>query len=187
MNRIAAMVQLLPKPFDHEAAQAESDRLGQGYEYNGMKGTPYVMRRRFLLSPSGMPCTPPPFGTLVAIDLETGARRWEAPLGNWPRDDNTGVCATVSVEGADNLGGPLVTAGGLVFVAATRDAALRAYDVDTGRELWRGALPGPGRATPMTYSVGVRGPQYVVVASNSPNGRGGTLVAFAGGTALNGD
>jgi glucose dehydrogenase len=68
-----------------------------------------------------------------------------------------------------------------VFIAATRDAALRAYDVDTGRELWRGALPGPGRATPMTYSVGAGGSQYVVVAATSPSERGGTLVAFTGG------
>src|SRR5205823_1232942 len=75
VNRIAAVVQLIPREgFHHEQAMAEDKRLGRDYEYNGMWGTPYVMRRRILLSPGGLPCTPPPFGTLVAIDLKTGRR-----------------------------------------------------------------------------------------------------------------
>src|SRR4029077_11784441 len=86
VNRIAAEVQLIPREkFDHERAMADDKRLGRDYEYNGMWGTPYVMRRRMILSPSGLPCTPPPFGTLVAIDLKTGGRLWEVPLGSLTR------------------------------------------------------------------------------------------------------
>ena len=74
VNRLAAMVQLMPREgFDLEQARAKEQRMGDDYEYNIMHGTPYVMRRRILLAPSRLPCTPPPFGTLVAIDLETGA------------------------------------------------------------------------------------------------------------------
>jgi len=176
VNRIAASVQLIPKPFDMDAAESESDRTGAGYEYNEMKGTPFVMRRRLLLGPSGLPCTPPPFGALVAVDLDTGKKRWEAPLGNLPAAEGG---ATVSERGAINLGGALITAGGLVFVGGTRDAALRAYDIENGRELWRGAIPGFGRATPMSYRARDGGRQYVVIAATPPSGHGGTLVAFA--------
>ena len=78
VNRIAAIVQLIPREgFDLKRARKDDERLGHDYEYNMMRGTPYVMRRRMLLAPSGVPCTPPPFGTLVAIDLKTGARLWE--------------------------------------------------------------------------------------------------------------
>src|SRR5438477_308788 len=86
VNRIAAVVQLIPREgFHHEQAMAEDKRLGRDYEYNGMWGTPYVMRRRIRVSPSGLPGTPPPFGTLVAIDLKTGGRLWEVPLGSLTR------------------------------------------------------------------------------------------------------
>jgi len=174
VNRIAASVQLLPKPFDMDAAEQDSDRTGAGYEYNEMKGTPYVMRRRLLFSPSGLPCTPPPFGVLVAVDLDTGKRRWEAPLGNMPAQG----APRASERGAINLGGALITAGGLVFVGGTRDAALRAFDLDNGRELWRGTLPGAGRAAPMSYRARGEGRQYVVIAATAPSGHGGSLVAF---------
>ena len=176
VNRIAATVQLIAKPFDMDAAESESDRTNAGYEYNEMKGTPFVMRRRLLLGPSGLPCTPPPFGALVAVDLDTGRKRWEAPLGNLPVAAGG---ATVSERGAINLGGALITAGGLVFVGGTRDAVLRAYDIENGRELWRGAIPGFGRAAPMSYRARDGGRQYVVIAATPPSGHGGTLVAFA--------
>jgi quinoprotein glucose dehydrogenase len=179
VNRIAAEVQLLPKPFDHEAAQEESDRTSAGYEYNEMKGTPFVMRRRLLFSPSGLPCTPPPFGTLVAIDLDTGKRLWETPLGDMQPANAPAGAQPAQARGGVNLGGALVTAGGLVFMAGTRDGKLRAFDVETGRELWAGALPGFGRAAPMSYQLRPDRKQYVVVATRSPTERGGTLVAFA--------
>ena len=83
VNRIAAMVQLIARDgFDLQRVKAQEQRMGSEYQYNMMLGTPYVMRRRMLIAPSGLPCTPPPFGTLVAIDLKNGSRTWEVPLGS---------------------------------------------------------------------------------------------------------
>ena len=117
-----------------------------------------------------MPCTPPPFGTLVAIDLNTGGRLWEVPLGSITA--LTGDAATLPPEwGSPNLGGPIVTAGGVVFIGAALDRSLHAYDVETGRELWRGALPESGKATPMSYRLST-GEQFVAIASARACSRG---------------
>jgi len=181
VNRIAAVVQLIPREdYHHEQAMAEDKRLGRDYEYNGMLGTPYVMRRRILVSPSGMPCTPPPFGTLVAIDLKTGRRLWEVPLGSFTRPLEPGQAAKVPAEwGSPNLGGPIVTAGGILFIGAALDRWLHAYDIETGRELWRGPLPESGKATPMTYQL-ASGEQFVAIAVGGGGafGAGDYVVAF---------
>jgi quinoprotein glucose dehydrogenase len=181
VNRIAAMVQLIPRQgFDLKRARKDDERLGHDYEYNMMHGTPYVMRRRVLLSPSGLPCTPPPFGTLVAIDLKTGGRLWESPLGSVAGLVGPEMAAKLAPDwGSPNLGGPIVTAGGVVFIAATLDRALHAFDVETGRELWRGALPASGKATPMSYRL-ASGEQYVVVTAGGGEvwGKGDHVVAF---------
>ncbi|MGH9371509.1 MAG: pyrroloquinoline quinone-dependent dehydrogenase, partial [Vicinamibacterales bacterium] len=165
VNRIAAMVQLIPREgFDLEQVRAKEQRLGDEYEYNFMHGTPYIMRRRMLLAPSRMPCTPPPFGTLVAIDLATGGRRWEVPLGSLAGLAGPDLAPKVQADwGSPNLGGPIVTAGGLVFIGATLDRSLRAYDTETGRELWHGDLPASAKATPMSYRL-ASGEQLVAVA-----------------------
>jgi len=165
VNRVAAVVQLIPRDsFDHARAMADDKRLGRDYEYNGMEGTPYVMRRRILLSPGRLPCTPPPFGTLVAIDLKTGGRLWEVPLGSPARLLPPEQAAKIPAEwGSPSLGGPIVTAGGVVFIGAALDRWLHAYDIETGRELWRGPLPESGKATPMTYRL-ASGEQLVVIA-----------------------
>lgn len=179
VNRIASMVQLIPMDqVDTAAMNRNSSRLGD--QYTRMHGTPYVMRRRILVAPSGLPCSPPPFGALVAIDLATGARAWDVPLGDvsglTPRLPRT----TVPL-GSPNLGGPIITGGGLVFIGAAFDHVLRAFDVDTGRELWKGALPAAARATPMTYQVARGGKQFVVVAAGGGEnwGTGDYIVAFA--------
>ncbi len=181
VNRIAAVVQLIPREgFNHEQAMAEDKRLGHDYEYNGMWGTPYVMRRRILLSPSGLPCTPPPFGTLVAIDLKTGGRLWEVPLGSSARLVSPEQAAKIPADwGSPSLGGPIVTAGGVVFIGAALDRWLHAYDIETGHELWRGPLPESGKATPMTYRL-ASGEQFVVIAVGGGGawGVGDYLVAF---------
>ncbi len=181
VNRVAAVVQLVPRDsFDHERTMAEDKRLGHDYEYNGMEGTPYVMRRRILRAPSGLPCTPPPFGTLVAIDLKTGRRLWEVPLGLPTRLLPPEQGAKAPVEwGSPNLGGPIVTAGGVVFIGAALDRWLHAYDVETGRELWRGPLPESGKATPMSYQL-ASGEQFVAIAvgGGGPWGAGDYVVAF---------
>jgi len=181
VNRIAAVVQLIPRErFDHERAMTEDKRLGRDYEYNGMWGTPYVMRRRMILSPSGLPCTAPPFGTLVAIDLKTGHRLWEVPLGSFTRPLPAEQAATVPAEwGSPNLGGPIITAGGIIFLGAALDRWLHAYDIETGRELWRGPLPESGKATPMSYQL-PSGEQFVAIAVGGGGafGVGDYVVAF---------
>jgi quinoprotein glucose dehydrogenase len=181
VNRIPAVVQLIPRDqYDGERFEAEDARLGHDYEYNMMRGTPYVMRRRVLLSPSGLPCSPPPFGTLVAVDLQTGDKLWEAPLGSMMRPLDHDWAAQIPGEwGSPNLGGPIATADGVVFIGAALDRWLRAYDIQTGRELWRGPLPESGRATPMSYQP-ASGEQFVVIAVGGGDvfGEGDYVVAF---------
>lgn len=161
VNRLAAMVQLI------RADGANSDTLRSqrsriGYEDTRMRGTPYIMRRKILFVPPGIPCTPDPPAALVAIDLTTGTKRWETPL-------------------MPNIGGPISTASGLTFMAGTVDRKLRALDTDTGRELWSADLPAGGKATPMTY-LGADGRQYVVIAAGGDGetwGASDAIVAFA--------
>jgi glucose dehydrogenase len=142
--------------------------------------TQYTMTgfRRFV-DPDGYPATAPPWGTLNALDLKTGKYRWQIPLGQYPELAAKGMTDT----GSENYGGPVVTAGGLIFIAATNfDHKIRALDETTGRLLWEATLPFPGNATPATYEV--HGRQYVVIAaggsSMNPRGPiGGVYVAFA--------
>jgi len=182
VNRIAEMVQLIPREgFDLQRARAEEQpRLGDDFEYNMMRGTPYVVRRRLLLAPSRLPCTPPPFGALVAIDLSTGRKKWETPLGSM-----TSVLApdiatiTKSDWGSVNLGGPVAASGGVIFIGAALDRRLHAYDTQTGRELWHGELPASAKATPMTYTLS-SGVEYVAVAVGGGGawGVGDYVIAF---------
>jgi quinoprotein glucose dehydrogenase len=145
-----------------------------------MHGTPYVLHRALFVSPHNVPCTPPPFGALVALDLRTGKKLWERPLGDMAGLAPDGKGDALRGLGSIVLGGPIVTAGGLVFVAGTLDRRLRAIDIETGRELWSAALPAGARATPMTYR-GADGRQYVAVAAGGGGafGRGDVLAAFA--------
>jgi len=108
---------------------------------------------------TGLPAVKPPWGTLSAIDLNSGEYRWKIPLGEFAPLTARGLAVT----GTEQYGGPIVTRGGLVFIAATQDAKFRAFDKDTGRLLWEATLPAPGYATPSTFAVG--GKQYVVVAA----------------------
>ncbi|MEZ4700444.1 MAG: pyrroloquinoline quinone-dependent dehydrogenase [Rhodothermales bacterium] len=141
-------------------------------------GTPYHMSRAAFMSPSGLPCTPPPWGRLVAIDLPTGDVKWDLPLGVMKGLEDVPDAAS---WGSLAMGGPIITAGGLVFAAAAMDDTLRAFDVETGELLWQADLPAGGQATPMTYEVDGR--QYVVIAAGGHANLGTTLgdfvVAFA--------
>ncbi len=161
--------------------QFESERDSGRYphtEFSPQEGTPYGMRRRSLLSSWGLPCIEPPWGTLVAVDMQAGRILWQVPLGS--TRDASGLPFGFDY-GMPGLGGPLATAGGLVFIGAAMDDYLRAFDIDSGEELWRGRLPAGGQASPMTYQLGGR--QYVVIAAGGHGGlgthQGDYLVAFA--------
>ena len=172
-------VHLIPRERYDETER--SARMGQfRAEVSPQHGTPYGMSRRALLSPHGLPCNPPPWGSLVAVDLADGTIRWTTPLGTTADivKDPAGI-----VSGTPNLGGPIITAGGLVFIASAMDNYLRAFDVETGSELWKGRLPAGGQAMPMTYRLRRGGKQFVVIAAGG-HGKLGTklgdsVVAFA--------
>jgi quinoprotein glucose dehydrogenase len=173
-NRLAFEVKLIPR----ERFQAERAAAGGRGEFTPQTGTPYGMFREAILSPQGVPCNAPPWGTLAAVDLGTGDVRWEVPLGASPE---MGGMPAAHEWGSVNLGGALVTAGGLVFIAAARDSNLRAFDVESGRLLWTGALPASAQATPMTYRT-ASGKQLVVIAAGGHSGlrskMGDYVVAF---------
>ena len=123
---------------------------------------PTAWRAACSCAPGGWPCTPPPWGTLNAVDADTGAVKWTVPIGQLPQ---MGASPQPPAEhGSISLGGPIVTAGGLVFMAGTIDRALRAFDVATGKELWKADLPTSARSMPMTYR-GPDGKQYVVITA----------------------
>jgi quinoprotein glucose dehydrogenase len=161
-NRLPILVKLIPR---EELAHAQmnasdSDRLHG--EYARQAGTPFAMFRTPLLSPSGLPCNAPPWGTVAAVDLFSGKKVWDVPLGSLIPGMNTGTIT---------FGGPMVTAGSLVFAAAAMDNYLRAFDSDSGKELWNYELPASGQATPMTYTL--KGKQYLVIAAGG-HGKLGT-------------
>ncbi len=146
-------------------------------EVHRQTGAAYGSRRVALLSPLGLPCNPPPWGVLAAVDLSDGRIVWRRTLGT-TEEFASGVALPL---GTPTLGGPAITAGGLIFIGATFDHYLRAFDVATGEELWKGALPTVGIATPMVYEW--KGRQYVAIYSGG-FGRVGTklgdsIVAFA--------
>lgn len=148
-------------------------------DYGAQRGTPYAMLRRFLQSPSDLPCGAPPWGMLTAVDMSEGKIRWQVPLGTM--QDFGGAHGSIP-PGAISLGGPIVTAGGLVFIAGTTDPHIRAFDVKTGKEIWQAPLPASGNATPMTYQI--NGKQYLVIAAGGhqripEEPLSDTVVAFA--------
>jgi quinoprotein glucose dehydrogenase len=154
-------------PRDHAAMAVDTTMLNEPYTHTGYNRW---------LDTNGYPAVKPPWGTLNAIDLNTGDFLWRTTLGEFPELTAKGIPPT----GTENYGGPVVTAGGLIFIAASKDEMIRAFDQDTGEVLWQAKLPAGGYATPATYTV--KGRQYVVVACGG--GKMGTksgdaYVAFA--------
>ena len=172
---VAFVAVLIPREqFDEQRRSARFE----GWQFGRQEGAPYGMRRRILDSPLGLPCVAPPWGQLAAVDLSNGRLRWQIPLGStrdkapWPFWFDFGV---------PNMGGPLVTASGLVFIAATTDDFLRAFDLASGKPLWKARLPAGGQSSPMSYALDDR--QYIVIAAGGHGAlgttRGDHLVAFA--------
>jgi quinoprotein glucose dehydrogenase len=126
-------------------------------EVSPQEGAPFGMKRTLAMSSLGLPCTPPPWGVIAGVNIDSGRIVWRKTIGTI--EDLAAVVKTKL--GTPTLGGPVVTAGGLVFIGAAMDHYLRAFSVADGEELWRGRLPAPANATPMTYEW--RGRQFVVV------------------------
>lgn len=171
-NRLARVVTLIPRAGVDRARLNALRAANPASEYSSQRGTPYLMRREWLVSASSVPCNPPPWGTLVAIDTSTGTVRWEVPLGTMPELARAPGAAE---WGSLNLGGAITTASGLVFIAAARDNYLRAFNVETGKEVWKAALPAGGQATPMTYQLSRKSKQFIVIAAGGHGGLQTTL------------
>ncbi len=171
-ENLATRLKFLPKDTESDAPP--------DYLTRPLEGTPYRTEGEIFMSPLGIPCTPPPWGTLSAIDMDSGNLVWQIPLGQIKR---FGITVPKSFGwGSPNVGGPILTGGGLIFVAATLDEKIRALDIETGDELWQADLPITATAMPMTYQ-GEDGRQYVVIAAGG-TGRIGTgssdhVIAFA--------
>ncbi len=171
-SRVAHIVSLIPRE-DYTATTS----VAHGPGFAPQNGTPYGMRRELLLSPFSIPCNPPPWGMVHAVDMSTGALQWETQIGTTEDLAPLGISLKL---GTPNFGGPIITAGGVVFIGAAMDNYLRAFSLKTGEELWKGRLPAGGQATPMTYVVD--GQQFVVIASGghgmSSTTPGDHVVAF---------
>jgi quinoprotein glucose dehydrogenase len=175
VNRVVQVVTMIPRA---EIPGVEGISLANGKDVAAAIGTPYGTHREWLLSPLGAPCTAPPWGELVAIDLKDGSVKWRVPLGSIEKQ------LPIRFEwnlGTPSLGGPILTAGGLVFIAGTMDGFLRAFDIESGEMVWRHEMPAGTQATPMTYEL--NGRQYVVLVTghhmwfNTPVGD--EVIAFA--------
>jgi quinoprotein glucose dehydrogenase len=174
VNRLPAIIRLLPRADYSRARKANPD-----VEITEQDGAPFSMSRQFLLSPSGMPCVAPPWGELVAVGADTGDIAWRTTLG-----DLRGVpgLAGMALTGSPNLGGPAITTSGVLFIGATMDSRLRAFDAKSGRPLWEGELPTGARATPLVFTT-ASGREMVAIAAgghDTPFSRPGTtLVVFS--------
>ena len=144
-------------------------------------GRPTVYTDDFSSRPRTFPAVTPPWGTLAAVDMIKGEIRWQIPLGSM--QNFGGAHAKRFHRDRSVLGGPIITAGGVVFIAGTTDSFIRGFDMETGKELWKAQLPASGNATPMTYLVEQNGKQYIVVAAGghpkiTEESLGDALVAF---------
>jgi len=157
-NRLAAIIKLIPR--DELPAAAKMTReIGREVEFGRQDGAPFAVSRDYLLSAARTPCNRPPWAALVAFDLKAGKVRWESQVGP-----------------ALTLGGPIATAGGVVFTGAAMDTYFRAFDSATGAELWKAELPASAQSIPMTYEFAGR--QYVVVSAGG-HGKLGTKMGDA--------
>jgi len=158
-SRVAQIITMIPKA---DKASLQNVSLTSKDDISPQNGTPYTVKREWLLSPFGAPCSPPPWGGLTAINVDSGEIIWDVPLGSIK--DKLPIPLPIKTNlGTPNIGGPIATQSGLIFIAAAQDNYLRAFDASNGTELWKDKLPAGGQTTPMTYMAG--GKQYVVITS----------------------
>jgi quinoprotein glucose dehydrogenase len=173
--QLASIITLIPR-VEYEALDPSD--FSYPTELYPMKGAPFGVKREPLFSPVGAMCNPPPWGTLTAVDLASGQPLWTSTLGT--TRDQAPFPMWLDL-GAPNLGGSIATGGGLVFIGATTDKFLRAFDAKTGDEIWSQRLPFTASATPMTYRLREDGRQFVVIAAGGHGWSepGDALMAFA--------
>ena len=161
-NNLPARMGVIPSDKYWDTVDANT----QDADYTQQAGGPYGLFRTMMFAKAHrLPCVPPPWGTLTAVDMAAGTIRWQIPLGS------LAPSKPIVPVGAPSLGGPIVTASGLVFIAGTMiDPSFRAFDVETGKEIWKFQLPTSGGATPMTYQAGKSGKQFLVIAAGGHRG-----------------
>lgn len=167
----------VPKHGEEEETSEKEQPLALSYFCSSCDLMPYTFRgfQRFNDN-EGYPAIKPPWGTLNAVDLNTGTIKWKVPLGEYEELTERGI----PITGTENYGGPVVTAGGLIFIGASSDEKFRVFDKETGEILWEHDLPFDGHSTPSTYAVD--GKQYVVISAGGSKMKpvqGGMLVAFS--------
>ncbi|MCI5107899.1 MAG: pyrroloquinoline quinone-dependent dehydrogenase [Pseudomonadales bacterium] len=175
INQIPALVHLIPR----DGLQAFYEEHGEDdWEVAEQRGTPYYMARKIFLSSLGLPCTKPPWNKLVAMDLANASILWEVPLGT-VRDLAPGLVPNFN-WGAPGMGGPLITASGLIVIGAVTEHVLRIFDLNNGEELWTYDLPTAAMALPMSYEH--EGEQYIAIVAGGHDNldmpRGDYLYAF---------
>ncbi len=174
VSNLPYKVQLIPAGDIKAGRHGDDAHADLGWQ----AGAPYSVARDWLRAPSGLPCTPPPWGELVAVDLAAGKIAWRTPLGSLHEI----LPAAATHSGSIILGGPIVTASGLIFIGGATDKRFRALSSATGQELWSAELPASAHALPITYVA--HGRQFLVIAAGghakiTEEGLGDTLIAFA--------
>jgi quinoprotein glucose dehydrogenase len=183
-NRYASRVELMTRGESNARGYHRFNGHGQGSDIHPMENTPYAAKPDVtFLSPLDIPCTAPPWGMITAIDLVSGQVIWNERFGTGRDSGPFGIASHLSLPmGVPNIGGSITTRSGLTFIAATAEQAIRAFDVETGQELWKARLPAGGQATPMTYRSATSGRQFVVIAAGGKpklSKLGATIVAYA--------
>ncbi len=178
-TRVPVTTQLIPRA-QYDASAHQGGQEGAGAP---QYGTPWGLRQSEFMSPLGIPCQAPPYGAITAIDLATRKVVWSIPLGTLQDSGPLGLAMHLPIPiGLPAIGGPVTTASGLIFMAGTQDHYIRALDIRTGRELWKGRLPLGAETTPMTYVSPSSGRQFVVISAGGnlvAKERGDYVVAFA--------
>ncbi|MDU7870884.1 MAG: PQQ-binding-like beta-propeller repeat protein, partial [Pantoea sp.] len=182
--RLGLWVQMIPADTNKISRGSNGgEAINTGMGAVPLKGTPYAVNKNRFMSPLGIPCQKPPFGTLSAIDMKTQKIVWQVPVGTVQDTGPFGIKMRMKMPvGMPTLGGTLATQGGLVFIAGTQDYYLRAFDASTGKEVWKARLPVGSQGGPMSYVSPKTGKQYILIsaggARQSPD-RGDYVIAYA--------